>query len=257
MIIDTHTHTNFSTDSKMSITEAMSTADMLGIGLTFTEHLDLAYPEPNAYVVDIAEYLQQYAQYRSDKLLLGIEIGMRLDYLAESAKIISEHDLDFVIGSIHVIDNLDIYQAEFYKGRSKKTVYEHYFKAMLECITNFDFIDSLGHIDYIARYARFLDPEFYYSEFYEHIDQVLSVLAGQQKAIEINTRRFTSKPAVQALLPIYKRFGELGGSMVTIGSDAHIPEDIGRAFNIAQEIAELSNLKIVHYKQRKPYYYVS
>ena len=254
MIIDTHTHTNFSTDSKMSITEAMAKADMLGIGLTITEHLDLEYLEPNAYVVDINEYLRQYRQYHSDKLLLGIEIGMRLDCLAESAKIIAEHELDFVIGSVHVIDDLDIYQAEFYKDRSKKAVYEHYFQAMFECITKFDFIDSLGHIDYIARYARFLDPEIYYSEFQEHIDQVLSSLAAKQKAIEINTRLLTNKPVVQALLPIYKRFSELGGGIATIGSDAHRPDDIGRAFNIAQEIAEFSNLKIVYYKQRKPYY---
>lgn len=60
---------------------------------------------------------------------------------------------------------------------------------MLECIEKYVFIDSLGHIDYIARYARFEDNEIYYMDFRNEIDEILRTLIQNEKAIEINTRR--------------------------------------------------------------------
>lgn len=254
MIFDTHIHTHFSSDSKMSLAQAMEKARLLDIGLIITEHMDLAYPEPEAFVFDVNQYLGEYAEYRGDRLLLGIEVGMRQDCLEESCKIIQSYPFDYVIGSIHVIENIDIYYEIFYKKRSKQEVYGHYFDAMARCLECYDCIDSLGHIDYIARYARYPDAEIHYNQFSQEIDKVLTILAHQQKAIEINTRRLSDPAIVKALLPIYKRFYELGGRMATIGSDAHKPEDVGRDLKTAIEIAEACNLKVVWFKNRQPQY---
>lgn len=252
MLFDTHIHTCYSTDSSMSVKTAVSRAAELGLGIIFTEHMDLAYPEPEAFTFDVKAYLRDYAQYRGDKVLLGIEVGMRPDCLEDSQRIVEEHLFDYVIGSIHVVDNVDIYHASFYESRSKQVVYERYLEAMLQCLQSYDFIDSLGHIDYIARYARYQDPDLHYHEFSDRIDEILKVAAKQEKAMEINTRRLTSRAAVEQLLPIYQRFSELGGKLVTLGSDAHKPEDIGRALSIAQDMAEACKLKVVYFKQRKP-----
>jgi len=254
MIVDTHVHTCFSTDSKMTIHQAVQKADELGIGITITEHMDIEYPEPEAFVFDVNNYFNEYARYRSDKLLLGIEVGMRQDCVSENSRIIMNQPFDYVIGSIHVIDNIDIYHEGFYRERTKQEVYHQYFESMADCLTGYDFIDTLGHIDYIARYAKYENPEVYYHEFCEHIDQVLTILAEKQKAIEINTRRLANKDTIQALIPIYKRFYDLGGRLATIGSDAHRPEDIGRDLNGALHIAELCNLKVVWFKNRIPHY---
>jgi histidinol-phosphatase (PHP family) len=255
MLFDTHMHTRFSTDSQMTIEQTLVKAQELNIGIIITEHLDLEYPKPEAFIFDVDEYFHAYAKYRCEQVLLGVEIGMRPECLHDNQKIVEKYSFDYVIGSIHVVDNLDVYYEAFYGSRSKHEVYNQYFDVMAQCLKTYDCIDALGHIDYIARYARYEDPEIYYADFCDHIDAVLTLLAEKQKAIEINTRRLDNKKTIQALLPIYKRFYELGGRWVTIGSDAHRPEDIGKRLDIANEIANRCGLTVVYFKQRKMQYY--
>lgn len=254
MLFDSHMHTCFSTDSKMKMDEAVARGRELDIGITITEHMDFAYPEPMSFIFDVEKYFADYNTFRSEKVLLGIEIGMRSDCLEENCKLVEKYPFDYVIGSVHVIDNIDIYAAEFYHERNKKDVYEQYFKTMKQCVTCYDGIHSLGHIDYIARYARFKDPEVYYHEFKDYIDEVLVIVAQKGKALEINTRRLGTKEAVEFIMPIYKHFYEVGGRLVTIGSDAHHVKDIGRGLDVGLEIAERSKLDVVYFKDGKPQY---
>ncbi|BBB91477.1 MAG TPA: histidinol phosphate phosphatase [Methylomusa anaerophila] len=254
MLFDTHMHTVFSTDSRMTIGEAIAKGREAGLGIVITEHMDLAYPEPKKFLFDAAEYFQVYEKYRSDTVRLGIEIGMRTDCLEGNHSLVSAWPFDYVIGSVHVVDNIDIYQEGFYRLKGKAEVYRQYFDTMIGCLKCYDFIHSLGHIDYIARYARYSDPEVYYHEFREKIDEILTLLAEKGKAIEINTRRFGDKNAVENLLAIYRRFHELGGRLATIGSDAHRPEDIGRWLDVALEVAEATGLKPVWFKEGVPQY---
>jgi len=236
----------------MAIETAINRAAEMGLGITITEHMDFGYPKPQVFIFDEKQYFEEYTKYRSDKVLLGVEVGMRGDCVEDGRHLIQNNRFDYVIGSIHLVDNQDIYEASFYQGRSKREVYSHYFADMLDCLQKYDFIDSLGHIDYIARYARYDDPEIYYSEFSDQIDQILKVIVDKGKAIEINTRRLTSAAAVKVLQPIYQRFYELGGRMVTIGSDAHTPTDIGGRLSAAQQLADACQLRIVYFKDSKP-----
>ena len=254
MLFDSHMHTCFSTDSQMLIDEAIARSQELNIGITITEHMDLNYPGPLPFIFDVNQYFAEYNKYRSDNVLLGIEIGMRSDCLAENCQLVETYPFDYVIGSVHVVDNIDIYTSDFYQGRNKQEVYRQYFNAMLQCVTCYDGIHSLGHIDYIARYARYADPEVYYSEFREHIDEILIVLARKGKALEINTRRLVSKEAIEILMPIYRRFYEVGGRSVTIGSDAHRVTEIGRGLAEGLEIADRCELKVVYFKDGQPHY---
>lgn len=254
MLFDSHMHTCFSTDSKMKMDEAVARGQDLKIGITITEHMDIAYPEPMSFLFDVEQYFADYHKYRNEGVLLGIEIGMRSDCLEENCRLVETYPFDHVIGSVHVIDNIDIYTAEFYQGRSKQEVYEQYFQAMKQCVNCYDGIHSLGHIDYIARYARFNDPEIYYKDFSDCIDDVLRILAQKNKALEINTRRLVNKEAVEIIMPIYQRFHEVGGRLVTIGSDAHSVKDIGRGLNVGLEIAERAKLDVVYFKDGKPQY---
>lgn len=254
MLFDTHMHTTFSTDSKMTIEQAIAKGQELNLGITITEHMDLGYPETNAFQFDIDEYLAAYDKFRGDKVLLGIEIGMRDDCLQDNRDLAKRDGIDYIIGSIHVIDNMDIYHESFYRNHTKQEVYSRYFKAMLDCLKCYDFIDSLGHIDYIARYARFNDPEIYYDEFADEIDAVLKVAAEKGKALEINTRRLRDERAVEILRPVYRRFAQLGGKFVTVGSDAHKPQDIGRELTRGIDLAKACNLKVVYFKNRQACY---
>ncbi|MEN6566928.1 MAG: histidinol phosphate phosphatase [Veillonellales bacterium] len=254
MLFDTHMHTKFSTDSQMRLEEAVAKARELNLGITVTEHMDLAYPEPQAFLLDIEGYFREYEKYRSDELLLGIEIGMRTDCREDNRQIAAGHAFDYVIGSIHVIDNVDIYCESFYRSRSKEEVYGQYFNAMIDCLETYEFIDCLGHIDYIARYGRYDDPEIYYDQFKDSIDRILGILAGQGKALEINTRRLDNRERIENILPVYRRFHDLGGRLVTVGSDAHKPKDIGKGMKLALQLAGECGLKAVRFKDRKPEY---
>lgn len=250
MIFDTHMHTKFSTDSKMKLQEAIAQARALAMGIIITEHMDFEYPLSSWFNLDVKGYLAEYSSYRSDTVLLGIEIGIMPHSTEQNRTLIQQYDLDYVIGSVHVVDNIDIYSEEFYRNRTQREVYSRYFSVMLECLQQYDFIDSLGHIDYIARYARYPDAEIYYEEYQELIDEILATVVRQQKVLEINTRRLNHVSAVQALLAIYRRYYELGGRYVTLGSDAHVPQDIGKNFAEALHIASSCQLKPVYFKNR-------
>lgn len=252
MLFDTHIHTRYSVDSNMAVEVAASQAAQLGLGIIITEHTDLAFPESETVTFDVGRYFQEYNSYHSDKVLLGIEIGMGMECVEENRRIVVNHPFDYVIGSIHSVDNMDIYPEAYYHSRTKRDAYEQYFGWMLKCLKTHDFIDSLGHIDYIARYARYQDPEIYYHEFGDWIDEILKTLAQNGKALEINTRRLTSPAAMEIIRPIYQRFYELGGQFVTIGSDAHKPQDIGARLDAGYALAEACKLKAVYFKQRKP-----
>lgn len=253
-MFDTHIHTTFSTDSDMTIEDAVARAAINNNQLIITEHLDLNFPREGEFVFDIDEYFNKYLKYRNENVLLGVEIGMTEENLQESKKIVIANPFDYVIGSIHLVDNFDLYYESFYKGKNKKEAYEKYLNIMLSCVKNFHFIDSMGHIDYIARYANYEDKELYYSDHEDIIDEILKTLIQNDTCIELNTRRFNSETAVKNLIPIYKRYAALGGQHITIGSDSHTPGAIGSSLNKAKDFAEECKLKIVYFKERKIIY---
>ena len=251
-MFDTHIHTRFSSDSKMNIEEVVEKIKEYGLGAIITEHMDLNYRDRNLFRFDVDEYFKSYAPYRTDKLLLGIEVGMSNKFSKEYKDIITKYPFDYILGSLHEIQNVDLYEAEeLYKSKSKKEIYEEYFSQMVRCINEHPYINSLGHIDYISRYAQYEDTEIYYDEYKEFIEGVLKALIDKGITMELNTRRLGNKTAVHNLLKIYNRFYELGGKFLTIGSDAHNREGIGSYFNIAEEIAENCNLRMVYFKNRK------
>ncbi|NEZ45963.1 histidinol phosphate phosphatase [Clostridium niameyense] len=253
-MFDTHLHTKFSTDSKMSIDEALKASIENNMGIIITEHMDLAFKSEGKFCFDPKSYFEKYMSYRNENLLLGIELGMEKERVKEAEEIIKNNPFDYVIGSIHTISEMDLYFDKFYDGKTKEESYREYFNHMIYNLGKYDFIDSLAHIDYVARYNKYTDSEIYYEEFSYMIDEVLRILAKKEKSMEINTRRLKDKKALKNLVKIYKRFYELGGKTVTIGSDAHNPSDIGKNFKTAKEIAEFCKLKVVYYKDRKVFY---
>lgn len=253
-MFDTHVHTKISTDSNMDIEEAIKSAQNKNISMIITEHMDLKFPKEGLFCFDSNNYFEEYSKYRGKNLLLGVEIGMKDDCVEESRELLNKNPFDYAIGSIHLVANMDIYYSDFYNGKSKKEAYEEYLNSMLKCIKNYDFIDSMGHIDYISRYANFEDKEIYYHDFSDIIDEILQVLIEKDKCIELNTRRLDDEKAAKNLINIYRRFRELGGKNITIGSDAHNTESLGCNFNVAREIAELCDLRVVYFKERKKEY---
>lgn len=254
MLYDTHIHTCFSDDSKMSLAEVRKKLLEENIGAIITEHMDLNYPDATAFKLDTEGYFQAYAPYRNDRLLLGVEFGMDPQDVLDYRRLAERYPFDYILGSIHVVGSFDVYDEQFYEGKTKAEAYTEYLAATLECLRIYDNIDCLGHIDYITRYARFSDRELYYHEYREYLDAILATLADKGKCLEINTRRMGDTQAAACLLPIYKRFHELGGRWVTIGSDAHCAADIGKNFSVALQIADRCGLQPVYFSKRQMQY---
>ena len=251
MLFDSHMHTKFSADSKMIATDALARAASLNLGVVFTEHFDYYLElDGRKFSFDPPTYMSEYKNLRGENCRLGVEVGLRKFARAANENFIAQADFDFVIGSIHLVDDLDIYYPEFYADKDKTTAYKKYFRQMIDEATTCDF-DALGHIDYICRAAPYDDPEIDYPTFREDIDEVLKIIVEREKVLELNTRRFYSERAVRELVPVYKKYRALGGQFVTLGSDAHKFDAIGKFFDRALKFIRELNLMPVTFCERR------
>ncbi|MEF9952229.1 MAG: histidinol-phosphatase HisJ family protein [Clostridium sp.] len=258
-MFDTHIHTNHSSDSKMNIKEVLKVIDSTNIGVILTEHLDINYPDETMFRLDINNYFKEYEKYRSDKLLLGIEIGFDIGDLSRECELIAKNNpFDYILGSTHIVNGIDLYEKDFYEDENGQVynieeVYSKYFSEMLKQIKDNTYFDSLGHIDYISRYAKrhYDDAEIHYDKYSTYIDSVLKEIILMDKSMEINTRRFGDENAIKNLFNIYSSFKRLGGKTVTIGSDSHTFDTIGYEYSLAKKMADEIGLQVVYYKNRK------
>ncbi|MBQ3433726.1 MAG: histidinol-phosphatase, partial [Selenomonadaceae bacterium] len=99
--------------------------------------------------------------------------------------------------------------------------------------------------------APYDDPEIDYATFAAEIDEVLMIVTDRGKVLELNTRRFDKNHAVEELVPVYKKYRELGGRFVTIGSDAHRVAAVGNQFERALRFAHELDLMPVTFCQRR------
>ncbi|NFN93757.1 histidinol phosphate phosphatase [Clostridium botulinum] len=256
MIFDSHIHTIFSSDSDMKISNAISRANELNIGLILTEHLDQDYPDKNLFKLDIPNYFNNYSEYKINNLLLGIELGLTLpsfNIINEKAK---NFNYDFILGSVHAVYDEDIY-IDYCKrdDLTKKEFFHNYLEFMLNVINKYDCFDSLAHFDYPCRYTKFENNEIALCDHHEILDEIFKTLISKGKVLEINTRRLDTKGTFNNMMDIYSRYKELGGKYITLGSDAHNVNAIATNFKNALSLTEILGLKPIYFKNRKPEFF--
>lgn len=252
MLFDTHNHCDFSCDSQMTLPEAIAAAEAQQIGIILTEHWDYEYPtNPKDFLFSREEYFCRNEKYRSDRVLLGIEVGMQPHLAALENAVAEGYPFDFVLGSVHCLHKLDLYEAATYTGMTKEDAEEAFLQESLLCVENHDNYDSFGHIDYLCRYWPYPGTHLNFEGHKASYTALLKLLIAKHKPIEINTRRLDDAQAVATLLPIYRCYKELGGEFVTLGSDAHYVEHVGRRLALAWDMAEQCGLQPVYFRKRK------
>ena len=220
--------------------------------MILTEHWDRDYPtNPESFLFDINDYFKKNAPYRSDTVLLGIEMGLQPHTIEEDRMVAKSHPFDEIVGSMHCYRGLDMYERTTYDGVAKDQAVGYYLEDSLKCLEQDPNFDTYGHIDYICRYWPYEDKNLHYSEHADLWDEVMKHLIRLDKSIEINTRRLAVPGAVESLTELYTRYAELGGKYVTLGSDAHAAKAVGMHFDVAQKIAKTAGLTIVYYKKRQ------
>lgn len=262
-MFDNHIHSSFSGDSQLPIEEACKRAVELGLkGVAFTDHLDFDYPGyDDTSNIDFTKYLScldriEHLYSGRLKIIKGVEAGIQPHVIKDTLDVISRYGFDFVIGSVHIIDRLDPYTGEFYNGRTKLQAYSRYLEEVIFAIDNFDNFDILGHIDYVIRYGNYSNRSLIYNDHKDLLDSIFRKLINSGKGMEINTSSYRDKPGITTPVfdwRILARYKELGGDIVTLGSDAHSAEYIGYKFEYFKEMLKKTGFKyLTHFEGRKP-----
>lgn len=234
---DFHLHTNFSNDSNTLPEHQIQAAISHQLShICITDHEDFGYPT-GEFQLDIPAYTSQMELLREKysnqiHMEIGIEAGLRPDYTKEITSLLSSYPFDFIIGSSHVVKGKDPYNADFWENRNEQDGIILYLEETLKNIQLFDNFDVYGHIDYIIRYVPSGKRFYSYGDYGDLLDSILICLIQKGKGIECNTGGY--KYGLGHPNPhedLLKRYQELGGEILTIGSDAHAPQHVGYAFD--------------------------
>lgn len=246
---DMHVHTEFSCDSDAKMEDYIEKAKIRGIGtICFTDHVDLNVNDYGYNYYSADRFWKRFHEIKNNadismEILAGIEFGEPHLYEKNLEELI-KYPYDFVIGSIHWIG--DMFPCQKVREQySAKEFYTLYWQQLLKTVQTGGF-DALGHIDFPKRYYG----EIYYEE--TVINEIFRNLLDKDLVIEINTSSLRKGHAQtmpgKELLEIYKANG---GKYVTIGSDAHVVEDIGADYTTAKSLLKEVGLQEVIYRQRK------
>lgn len=265
---DVHLHSNYSGDCKIPMDEMIEKGIEQGLNIMcFTEHLDLDYiyenPEEegmfelntDAYLYDL---LRSKSKYKDKiQILFGLELGLQPHIMRQLAIRAKTHEFDFIIGSTHLCHRKDPYLPSFFDGRSEEEAHKEYFEAVLENIKKISNFDVCGHLDYVLRYGPTANDSFSYSKYADVLDEILKQLVEKEKGLEYNTGGFyKGLRGEDPYIDILKRYKELGGEIITVGSDAHEPKYIGYNFDKAAETLKSCGFKYhAIYEGRMPQFF--
>ncbi len=245
---DYHLHSHHSGDSEAPMEEMVLAGIAAGLEtMCFTEHVDFDYRplgkevdpmfELNAdsYLYELLGLKSRYAG--QIELLFGLECGMQPHVAKENVRFIREHEYDFILASVHVCGGKDPYCPEFFEEIKEEEALRAYLEETLQSLRVFGNFDSLGHLDYIIRYCKRLDRQYEYAKYKDIIDKILTHLISHEKALELNTAPL--RKGMKEMNPcreVIARYHELGGELITIGSDAHRPNEVASDFGKAEEL---------------------
>ena len=244
-MFDYHMHSRVSFDGHdtgLAMAKAAASAGLKEI--CFTDHLDYdPLGQMGKLDFDTAAYSAEYDSLEIPglKIRRGAEFGMDIHNVEQFRKDLQRRPFDFVLGSIHFVDDLDVYFEPYWSGKTVFQAERRYLEATLESVNLHNDFDVLAHLTYIGKTKCHPAPRpVPYAEHRELIDEILKVLAAKGKGMELNTSGMDRCGGFLPTADIFRRFKELGGEIVTVGSDAHTADRVGQysfdACRILQDI---------------------
>jgi histidinol-phosphatase (PHP family) len=243
--IDYHVHSSNSWDTRVSMKVMCQEAIDKGISeIAFTEHFDhftedktkTAYL-PDRYFEDLRTNRATFAN-QGLSIRAGVEVGEYHLYRETVQPVIDAYDYDIVLGSLHWINGTEnVFQPSYYAGKTLREAVIPYFAEMVEMIEGGGF-DILSHMDVFKRRAHLIYGEFAVEEFETEVRDVWQACIDHGIGIEINTggmRWRVNEPHPN--LTSLKWYREMGGEILTIGSDAHNPADLGYGLDYTIQMA--------------------
>lgn len=182
-----------------------------------------------------------------------MELGLQPHLTGKLPSFAASFPFDFIIGSVHVADGCDPYDRIFFENRSEEEAYRSYFTCLLENLKVLSCFDVCGHIDYVVRYGPNRNLYYSYEKYRDILDEILRAGAERHwSGVQYSRLQIRPGPP-QSHREHTDRYRELGGEILTIGSDAHAPEHIAYDFERAGALLKECGFKYYTvFKNRKP-----
>ena len=259
-MFDFHIHSKVSYDSRSEPMDIIHKAEEEGLKeICFTDHID---DDPRGIVMDwrytAEEHRAAYENIKSDrvKVHFGMEFGLLPDNQASFDFYLSQVEYDFVLGSIHYADNLDVYFAPYWEGKTLLQAERKYLEDMLCCVRNHDKFDVLGHMTYLGKArAHPTHKPIPLEQHREVVEEIMKTLISKGKGMEINTSGFYRCGDFLPGAEYLRLFRSLGGEIVTVGSDAHTADRVGERCREACEILKDIFGYVCTFEDRKPIFH--
>lgn len=281
MKADYHVHTEFSDDSEYQMEQVVRDSIAMGLNeICFTDHVDYGVKndwddgkkircrkgipgEPDNMPILNVNYPLYYKTYQKVKtqyenkitLKLGLEFGMQSHTIEQYEKLYAKYPFDFIILSVHEVEDKEFWTQDFQRGRTQQEYNERYYEELLYLVRNYHNYSVLGHMDLITRYDH--AGTYPFKKLKPILTEILKTVIADGKGIEVNTS--SHRYGLSDLTPsrdILKLYQELGGTIVTIGSDSHKPEHLGAFIDeTKQELKTLGFKEFCTFDKMRPVYH--
>jgi histidinol-phosphatase (PHP family) len=269
MLIDYHLHNHFSADSESKTADIAKKAIELGMdGICITNHVEVFDPKTGAGDFSYNEAMKRFAKIKKEigetqKKFpdLPIKFGIELEYVPgwmdEMKKFIDDTGFDFLIGSVHEVDNVIVSSSdlcgELYKKVDEEYAYGKYFDLLYKMV-EWSHFSVVGHFDICKKGGIKYYGPFQPQKYKNKIIPILKLMKQKGIGIELNAKCMHEH--CNELFPhpdILKWCVKTGIEHYTLGSDAHSAEDVGKNLDEAIAIAKEAGIKnISTYKNRRP-----
>lgn len=258
-LYDYHMHSLNSSDGRSTISEICVSAIMSGLNeIAITDHFEPSlgnenypYYKPENYFLDILK--ASFIFGKEIKIKYAVELGQPHIYPEYSLKLVEANPYDYVLASVHRMrDNRDFgeitYNAENVSSYCIKYLDE------LKSLAQWNKFDCIGHLDLVKRYASKFNVKVDFMNYKDMLEEIFKIIIQNGKGIEVNTSGL--RQSAGECLPgidIIRLYRQLGGEIITVGSDAHTAVDVGRGIREAIEIIKLAGFNFVTvYTSRHP-----
>ena len=258
VLFDDHIHSRLSSDGKDTVDDLCRAALERGLsGICITDHFDTDPTDYGYGAYDFDRLLREVEAARRRyggqlELRIGAEICFQVEFAPRVEAFLRACAPDFVLGSAHYVRR-EFVDSAYFRRRRPYDAYEGYLGAVEEVVAS-GLFDSLGHLDLAKRYGARVYGAFDPEPHEERIERILRLLVRQGMALEVNTSGWRQAPGEP--FPgehILRRYAQLGGERITIGSDAHQAADVGCDVARAYALARRAGLtQVTRFAQRSP-----
>lgn len=264
-LTDFHVHSDVSMDSEASMWDMIRAEADAGVRcMCFTNHCDLVrwdnfHPNPRCLEIS-SESVEKLAVARDAhdlpiEVRLGLELAEAQYDPALAARLAADPALDFVLGSMHILPEAGDFYFLPYTNVSQCDCYFGLYLEQLQRIAALDFYDVLAHLGYVRRYMwrAGVDAALTLEKFDDRVARLLRTVIDKGKGLEINCSGIRDGCGPFPSPEILRLYRQMGGEIITVGSDAHRPEDAAKGVAAGFEVLKSCGFDYVCvFRHRKP-----